>query len=496
MMDQQQHSRQKYFLSSLALSILLTGCSLAPRYELPAVNIPVAFKEAEIKQALSSNKDWKAAEPADAHSRGEWWAVFADETLNQLEQQAIAGNQNLQAAAANLKASRALRQAANAQWFPQVNAGFGPTRQKPSPASLGLPSDARTSARTLWREQVDVSYEVDLFGRVASSTNAATADTQQREALFHLTLLALQADVAQGYFLIRQLDAEQAVYRSTLQLLMQSRDLMQKRLNNGDISELDLARSQTELLAAQSDALSISRSRADAEHALAVLLGKTPASFSLAVNPLTPITVKIPAGLPSSLLERRPDIAAAERGMAASNARIGVARAAFFPNLSLTGALGYESSALSNLNNWSSRTFLLGPLAGTLLSLPLFDGGQRKAGVAQARATYEESVANYRQTILNGFREVEDGLSDQRILSEQIQVQEQAVQSAKRANYLSHLRYKEGATSYLDVIDADRSVLLQERSAVQLNGERARAAVSLIRALGGGWQETVELTGH
>ena len=475
----------KCALSLLSSSLLLAGCSLAPHYEVPSVSIPAAYKEA-VDSAAS--QDWKTAQPADDQHRGEWWTVFNDPTLNALEQQAIAGNQTLKAAAANLQASRALRQAAQSQWFPKISAGFGPTRQKPSPASQGLDADAHTSTRTLWRAQADVSYEADLFGRISNSVNAAGAGVQQQEALFQSALLALQADVAEGYFLIRQLDAEHELYTRTVQLLGQTRDLMQKRFNHGDISELDLARAQSELSAAEAEALGIARSRTDAEHALATLLGKTPAEFSLETSPLPEMSVSIPAGLPSSLLERRPDIAAAERAMAAENARIGIARAAYFPNLSLTGALGYESSSLGTLTQWSSRTFLLGPLAGTLLSLPIFDGGQRKAGVAQARAAYEESVANYRQTVLNAFREVENGLSDQRIISQQIQVQAQAVSSAKRANQISHLRYKEGAISYLDVIDADRSVLLQQQQAVQLNGDRTRSAVRLIRALGGGWQ--------
>jgi len=469
-------------LSALATGLLLAGCSLAPTYERPAVPAPAAFKE-----AAGSSEDWKPAQPADDRSRGDWWAVFADPALNTLEQQALAGNQDLQAAAARLRASRALRQAANSQWFPQLSAGFGPTRQKVSPASLGLAPDAPTSASTLWREQAAVSYEVDLFGRVASSVNAATADSQQNEALFQGVQLVLQADVAQGYFLIRELDAEQALYTSTVQLRTQTLALLQKRFDAGDTDELDLARARTELASAQAAALGISRSRADAEHALAVLLGKAPADFSLAASPLAPVTISIPAGLPSSLLERRPDIAAAERAMAAANARIGVARAAFFPSLNITGALGYESAQLGHLNDWSSRTFLFGPLAGTMLSLPVFDGGLRKATVAQARAAYEEDVADYRQTVLNGFHEVEDGLADLRILGSQQQAEDDAVQSARRAAQLSHLRYQEGSISYLDVIEADRSVLEQQQQAVQLSGERVRAAVGLIRALGGGW---------
>ena len=470
-------------LTPLLAALVMAGCSLAPHDETPAVSMPTAFKEADIK----GNSDWKVALPADAQSRGAWWTVFGDAQLNELEQQASAGNQSLKAAAANLQASRALRQAARSAWFPQVSAGFGPTRQKPSPASLGLAPDAPTSAQTLWREQAAVSYEVDLFGRVASSVNAATADSQQAAALFQSLTLALQADVAQGYFLIRQLDAEQGLYASTVQLRRESLGLIQKRYDAGYISELDLTRAKSELAQAEADLLGISRSRHDAEHALAVLLGKAPAEFSLAPQPLSAIDITIPAGLPSALLERRPDIAAAERAMAADNARIGIARAAFFPSLNLTGSLGYESSALSDLGRWSSRTFLLGPLAGTILSLPIFDGGLRTAQVNQARATYEAAVAQYRQTVLGAFREVEDGLSDQRILSQQLAAQNDAVQSATRAAQIAHLQYKEGATSYLDVIEADRSVLLQQRSAVQLNGDRARAAVSLIRALGGGW---------
>ena len=476
-------AKQSLLLSSLMGSLLLAGCSLAPEYQPAKVIVPVKFKESDPK--LEDN-NWKIAQPADQQVRGEWWRVFNDAQLNELEQQAIAGNQNLKAVAANIQASRAIRSAAQAERLPSIGAGFGPTRQKPSPASLGLDDNAHTSAQTLWRAQANVSYELDLFGRIASSVNAATADLQQQEALYQSALLALQADVAQGYFLIRQLDAEQAIYTHTIKLLGETRDLVQTRFKNGLVSELDVSRAQTELATAQTNALSITRNRANAEHALAVLLGKTPADFNLAVQPLTTNSLRLPAGLPSSLLERRPDIAA-ERAMAADNARIGIARAAFFPKVNLTGALGYESSSLSELGKWSSRTFLLGPVAGTILSLPLFDGGQRKAGVAQARAAYEESVANYRQTVLNAFREVENGLSDQRILDQQIQAQNQALSSSRHANQLSHLRYREGAISYLDVIDSDRTILQQEQLAAQLKGGQIIASVNLIRALGGGW---------
>lgn len=473
-----------WILSSLMGILLLAGCSLAPEYQPAKVIIPLQFKEADTKL---DDPNWSIAQPTDAQSRGEWWLIFNDPQLNDLQQQAIAGNQNLKAAAANIQASRALRSAAQAERLPSIGAGFGPTRQKPSPASLGLDADAPTSAHTLWRAQANVSYELDLFGRIASSVNAATADVQQQEALYHSALLALQADVAQAYFLIRQFDAEQAIYAQNIKLLTENQNLIQARYRNGLVSDLDVSRAQTELSTAQTNALSIARSRANTEHALAVLLGKPPADFSLAIQPLSAAAIRLPAGLPSTLLERRPDIAAAERAMAADNARIGIARAAFFPKLDLTGALGYESASLGDLGKWSSRTFLLGPVAGTILSLPLFDGGQRKAGIAQARAGYEQSVANYRKTVLNAFREVENGLSDQRILDQQIQAQGQALASSRHANQLSHLRYREGSISYLDVIDSDRSILQQEQLAAQLHGSRMIASVDLIRALGGGW---------
>ncbi|MDQ8024221.1 MAG: efflux transporter outer membrane subunit [Moraxellaceae bacterium] len=471
----------------MTAALILAGCSLAPKYERAAVATPAAFKEA----AAVDTTQWKPATPAEAQARGEWWTLFGDATLNGLQAQAAEANQDLKAATARLAQSRTLTRTARADQMPQVGVGFGPTRQKPSPASQGLPPDADTPITTVWRAQAGVSYEVDLFGRVASSVNAAQASAAQNEALFRSVQLALQADVAQAYFLIRELDAEQALLTRTVTLREDALRLVQKRFDAGDIGELDLARARTELAAAQSQSQGVARRRANAEHALALLLGKAPAEFALAPDPLNRIVVSIPAGLPSALLERRPDIAAAERAMAAANARIGVARAAFFPNLTLTGAAGYESNDLGDLFNWSSRSFLLGPIAGTILSLPIFDGGRRQASLDRARAAYEEDVASYRQTVLNAFREVEDNLAGLRILADQTRSQDQAVAAAARAAQLSQVQYREGSVSYLEVIESDRSVLTQQRVALQLDGERARTAVGLIRALGGGWDAPV-----
>ncbi|WP_284503081.1 efflux transporter outer membrane subunit [Caballeronia sp. AZ10_KS36] len=470
--------------------LVVAGCSLAPTYEKPDVNAPSAYKETPTLSPSEAGT-WKTAQPSEEMMRGEWWTLFDDATLNDLERQAQDANQNLKAAAARVKEARAINQTARAGLFPTLDAGFGPTREKFSPASQFLPPNANVPAQTLWRAQASVSYEVDLFGRVSNSVQAANADTQQSEALFRSVQLALQADVAQNYFELRERDAELDVYTRTVKLREEALKLAERRFAEGDISELDVARAKSELATARSDAMTVQRLRAASEHSLAVLLGKTPAEFSMAANPLKPVTVHVPPGLPSSLLERRPDIAAAERSMAAANARIGVAKAAFFPSLTLTGSGGFESATLGDLFNWSSRTFLLGPFAGTMLNLPIFDGGRRKGNLANARAIYEEDVANYRQQVLVAFREVEDNLSDLRILETQTATQADAVNASVRAAQLSRTQYTEGAVNYLDVIDAERTVLQSQRAAVQLAGAQAVSTVNLVRALGGGWGDAV-----
>jgi multidrug efflux system outer membrane protein len=447
----------------------------------PSRKLPAA------KDAPSVAGNWKPAQPAEEIARGEWWKIFNDETLNTLELEALQANQDIKAAAARLGQARALEKNARAGLFPQVGVSFGPTRQQQSPAALGLPPNADTDPYTLWRGQAAIAYEADLFGRVSTVANAARFDAEQNAALFQSTLLALQSDVAQAYFLIRELDAAQALYADTVKLRQETLNLFQRRYDAGDVSELDLARAKTELAAAQSQSLGIARQRAVAEHALAILLGKAPADFNFPQQPLTRLSVSVPAGLPSDLLERRPDIAAAERAMAAANERIGAAKSAYFPRLSLTGALGYESNDLNNLFKSASQAFVFGPLIGGMLSLPIFDGGAREAGVDRANAVYEEDVANYRGTVLRAFKEVEDNLANLRILDEQNKAQDTAVNSANRAARISHVQYREGAVSYLSVIDADRSVLQQQLVAVSLDGERARSVVNLIRAIGGGW---------
>ncbi|WP_028535697.1 efflux transporter outer membrane subunit [Paludibacterium yongneupense] len=466
-------------LAVFAMAFALAGCSAAPPYQRPMVETPTVFKEVA--------GQWKTAEPAEAQTRGEWWKIFADPALDRLEELAAENNQDLKAGLARLLQARALQQNARSALFPQIGLGAGPTRQRTSPASQGLAADADTHPTTLWRAQASVDYEADLFGRIGSSIDAATADSARSEALFQSLRLAIQADIAQAYFSLRELDTLAAQYSETVGLREQGLALIQHRFDEGDVSELELARSRTELASARSESIGVARQRAVAEHALAILLGRAPAAFAFPAQPLQRITAQVPPGLPSTLLERRPDIAAAERALAAANARIGSARAAFFPRLNLTGALGYESAELGDLFKWSSRTFLLGPLVGTMLTLPVFDGGARQAGVDQATAAYEEDVAAYRQTVLRAFKEVEDNLAHLRLLGEQIEAQDAAVASARRAATLSQIRYREGSVSQLDVIDADRSVLQQQKEAAQLDADRARATVALIQAMGGGW---------
>lgn len=467
---------------------ILSGCSLTPDYSAPDEPGSWVYKEAPAL-AQSQVGSWKQAQPAEEQLRGQWWRVFGDPRLDQLEEQAALANPGLQAAAARLKQSRALQRDAWAEKMLRVDAASGPSRQRESPASQGLPDGASANTFTLWRAELGISYEVDLVGRVDAQVEAATAELEKSGALYRTVLLALQADVAEHYFQIRELDTQLYVYRRTLELRNDTYRLIKHRHDNGDAGELDLVRARSELEAARSEALGVERERVSAEHALAILLGLAPAKFSLEPQSLGAKDIDIPPGLPSSLLERRPDIAAAERSMAAANARIGIAKAAFFPKLELTASGGFESNELGNLFEWSSRTFLLGPLAGAVMTLPLFDGGRRQAGVDYSRAAYEEDVARYREVVLKAFAEVEDNLALLRIMGEQSRAQQIALSASERAAQLSHLQYREGSHTQLDTIDADRTMLTQQLASARLNGDKARSTVRLIRALGGGWED-------
>lgn len=482
--------------SAIALAVsllLLTACSLTPVENRPDFDVPTKFSESN-QQALVPLKPfeepgrWRPAEPADLQKPSPWWTVLGDPMLEQLEEQALVANPDVSIALARLKQSRALTARSQAARFPDVNLGFGPTRQRTSGAADGDGDGAPGTTQTLWRAQATVAYEVDLFGRVSAGVAAAQADADQQQALTHQILLLVQADVARTYFSLRQLEGEHRLLRETVKLREDTETLLQRRLNDGDVASYVVDQAKTELFSARAEQLAVERQYALVAHALATLLGKPPASFTLEPKPLENVTVQIPPGMPSSLLERRPDIAAAERAMAAENARIGIAKAAFFPSLSLTGAVGYESTDLGNLTNWSQRTFLLGPLVGTALSLPIFDGGRRDADIDRARAIYEERVGEYRKTVLQAFREVEDSLVSIRTLDERIVHQRGGEEASSRVAKSAQQRFDEGDVDYLVVVDAQRTLLRSQQSLIQSEGERARATVDLVRALGGGWQ--------
>ncbi len=472
-------------LATLAAALVLAGCSLAPTYKVPETATVPAFKEAEAAQAEGAQ--WKTATPSEGAQRGEWWKIFGDAELDRLIAASGAGNQDLAVAAARLKQARALTGVAEADQYPQLSVGLDPTRVQPSAASQGLPDGTPVRPMTVLKARAIASYELDLFGRVASNVAAARAEGEAAEDLYRSVQLALQADVAQAYFALRTLDSERDLLNATIKLREDAVTLLKKRYSAGETTDLDPARAEAELGTARADLAGIERRRANQEHALAVLTGVPPAAFSLPARPFDAAPVAIPAGLPSELLERRPDIAQAERLMAAANARIGVAKAAFFPRITLTGLFGFESNDLSNLFRWSSRAWMLGPLIGSTIAQTVFDGGRNSANLSAARAQHEEAVASYRQTVLVAFREVEDSLADVRWLSQQATALDGGLGGARRAQRISRSRYEAGAVDYLTVIDADRTVLQSQREANQVAGLRAAATVSLIRRIGGGW---------
>jgi len=474
--------------TALAAALLLAACA-APALKPPQIDVPGAFKEAPAPLpgplVAADGTRWTVGQPAEAQPRGQWWRAFKDPELDQLIVDASSANANLAVAAARVKQARAIAGIFNADRMPQVTAGLGGQRGRAAPLSLGLPQGAQVAPGTVYQASLSASYEVDLFGRVAGNLNAATADAEASEATYRSVLLALQADVAQTWFRLRATDAELATLTRTVALREQGVHVTQRRYDLGDIGEFDLVRAKTELATARAEAIGLQRQRTNNEHALALLLGRPAFAFTPKVQPLDDIAAlpSIPAGLPSALLERRPDIVAAQRAMVASNERIGVARSAMFPALSLNGGAGGQAGSLADVFAWSSRSWLL----GALMSVPLIDGGRNQANIARSEAVLEESVASYRQSVLVAFAEVEDQLAGLRILAGQAEQIDSAVMAARRAADLAQKLYAAGRSSYLDLLDAQRNLAGIERSAVQLRGHRATGTVALIRALGGGW---------
>lgn len=480
----------KSLITPIAAAVfLLAGCA-APEFKQPNVSVPNAFKELD-NQAIHVAADgtrWTRAQPAEQQARGEWWLVFNDSALTALIKEATGNNANLAVAAARVKQARAIAGIAEADRIPQVNAGIGAQRGGPSALEARLPADANPPVSNTYSAKLTASYEVDLFGRVASNVAAARGDADASQATYRSVLLSLQADVAQTYFRLRSTDAELDTLAETVRLREENVRVNQRRFDLGDIGEFDLSRARTELSTTRADAIGLQRQRTSLEHALAVLLGKPAANFTAGASPLLDGTLmpNIPAGMPSSLLERRPDIASAQRAMEAANARIGVARAALFPSLNIGASAGGVAGTFSDIFKTTGQSWLL----GAVLSAPVIDGGRYRNGVNRAEASLEESVGSYRQTVLTAFAEVEDNLAGLRILSGQTSEIEDALVSARRSADLAQKLYDAGRSSYLELLDAQRNLTTVERTAVQLRGNRAVTTVALIRALGGGWDKT------
>jgi multidrug efflux system outer membrane protein len=459
---------------------VLAGCTVGPNYHRPSVETPTAWKE-------PPPAGWKDASPREDISKGAWWEIFGDEELNALEIQATTQNQSLRAAAERVVEARATARIARADLFPTVTADPSGSRTRLSGnRAVAPPIQTRPYTANTFSLPLTVSYEADVWGRVRRSVEAANARTQVSVADYENLMLVLKAEVAQDYFSLRYIDADREILKNNIALLEKALDLTQVRHSGGVTSGLDVSQAQTLLETTRADLAGLARQRAQFEHALAVLIGKPASEYSLAERALSAEPPVIPPALPSELLERRPDIAEAERRMAAGNAQIGVARAAFFPQISMVGSAGYVSSSLTKLLNFPSSAWSLGADALT----PIFEGGRLSANLALSRAAYDESVANYRQQVLVAFQEVEDGLSGLRVLEEQEQAQQKAVEAAQRTASISLSRYKEGLANYLDVIDAERTVLVDEQVAAQIRGLRFTTSVQLVEALGGGWKDS------
>lgn len=477
--------------AALLIAVLLVFSASAgvltvgPDYKRPTNSLPSAYKATELGS-------WKEGQPLENVPKGNWWEVFQDPELNDLETLALESNQELRAAIARVTQARATARVARADLMPTLTLAPSYERQRYSPNQN--PSFGPLTANT-FSVPLDLSYEIDIWGRVRRGFESARADAQASLADYYNVLLTLQADVAQNYFALRALDAENNTVTATVGLRNEQVRLVRSRFEGGIGNDLDVARAQTELATTEADAAALAQQRAQLENALAILVGANPSGFHMPAltnsnwNPQPPA---IPAGLPSSLLERRPDVAQAERQLAAANARIGVAKAAFFPVVSLTASGGYVSGDIQTLFNWESRVWSIGPS----ISLPIFSGGRNRANYKRSQAAFDESVARYRQQVLVAFGDVENSLAGIRYVADQAAAQQRAVSNSRRAADLAAERYRSGIVSYLEVVDANREALASERGNAQLAGQRLNITVQLIKALGGGWHELNLVASH
>ena len=457
------------------MSVLISACTIGPDYVRPTAPVPDSYKE---------NKEWKIAEPKDDRFHGPWWEIYNDPQLNALEEQVNISNLNIAVAEAQFRQASALVQAATSSYFPTLTTNPAATRSLRS--SNIVQSTTPPGTNTIYSAPLNISpWELDVWGRIRRVVEAARANAQASAADLEGVRLSVHAALAQNYFLVRILDRQKQLFDATVQAYKRSLELAVNQYKSGVVSRADVLQAETQFKTIQAQAIDVGVQRAQAEHAIALLVGRPASDFSISISPLDTIPPPIPAGVPSDLLERRPDIAGAERRVAAANAQIGVAKAAYFPTVTLSGSMGYQSTDTFNWFTWPSRFWSVGPgVAQTL-----FDGGLRGALNDQARAAYDANVASYRQTVLTGFQEVEDNLAALRILEQEALAQDEAVKAAQKSLEFSLNQYKQGTVSYLNVIIAQVAALNSERSAVSILGRRMTASVLLIKALGGSWKD-------
>ena len=459
-----------------AIVVLVAGCMVGPDYVRPTAPASPAFKESE---------GWKPAQPSDDAPRGAWWEVFGDADLNALVEQVDVSNQTVQAAEARVRNANAAIQAARAGLFPAVNANAAATRSSRGSGNAGT-GGGTSGASNNYNLALDASWEIDLWGRVRRGVEASEATAQATVGDLAAAKLSVQATLAQSYLLLRVQDAQIKLLDDTVAGYEKSLQLTKNQYAAGIVARGDVAQAEAQLKSTQAQVLDARLARAQLEHAIAVLAGKPPSELTIVPRPLNTAFPAIPLAVPSELLERRPDIAAAERRVASANAQIGVAQAAFFPSLSLSATGGFQSSALGNLLSLPSRYWSL----GAALAQTIFDAGLRDAQKAQAIATYDETVANYRSTVLTAFQDVEDNLIALSLLEQEAGVQDDAVKAARESAAIAVNQYKAGTATYIVVVVLQAAELNNERAALAIHGRRLTASVGLIKALGGGWNAT------
>lgn len=461
----------------VVLAISLTGCSVGPKYKTPTVSVPPAYKEIG---------DWKTAQPNDQNLGGNWWEIFHDQQLNDLEQQVNVSNQNLKIAVAQYQEARAALRYTRADYYPTITADPSAIRERYSKHRPPANSSFNGVTFNDFTVPFDISYETNAWGRVSTNVKYYREQAQASFADLAVVNLSMHATLAVDYFAARTLDAEEKLLHDTVVEYEQALQLNTDRYTGGIASEVDVAQAQTILETTQAEAVDVDVARAQYEHAVAVLVGKPPADFSLPALPLTTPPPLIPVDMPSALLERRPDVAAAERQVASANSQIGLAKLAYYPIINLAVSGGFDSGSITTLFQGPSAIWSVGAAA----AVTVFDVGRRRSLSQEAQAGYDQSVASYRQTVLTAFQQVEDNIAALRILENEARIQDQAVKSSKRSLDLSNIRYDGGVTDYLEVITAENASLSDEVTAVNILGRRMASAVLLIQALGGGWNRS------